>query len=634
MAKVQIKETVELLRRAANSVAGDDKVLAVTLTALRQMKLEPAANGDADSWLHTPTSSIRKGGALMDSLMKASPGHSGAEMVGALPNARKVWNDFVSAIGDKKKDNVKDFNKWLTDFYALGESGWSIIDDKCWGDAQHSWDDEGRKIIVLPSERRNGGREYRIVALDPEDIIANSYGRTESISDNIRKWFSKPMIRLTKTHAFDEYAMPLEHLRPDYLSAAAIASGLLSYTAVTDLDGKVVGLRPNNGGSGLDLAMFAPSSYLTKTYPFLLANKERQIEHVSAISNDPDEPTLCYIRNDFEEKDCPTWLKWIEDTFENPEEDGDYFKAWCGSILDAKNTGKQALYLHGFGSQGLSKVTNALLSVIGTAGAAVSGTKSFTNQFGLAKLEGKRLVVISDNKNPKIMMTEWVHNLTGGDVVDIERKGKDSHAAQLIGKLMICGNIPPEINFDETNQKNRVLYIPMKFMTDEDKAKASNWMKRDDGTFVMIGDASFGRRLVDEAEAFLGLCWKYYKKYAPNGADIIVSHNKELQMEAELMDTDSANLMRLMEAVFDFGKEYESSPSEIYDAYCSECKAYGLSDDNQYYGSRVRAFLLNSGVKFCKRKGVRKDGVFSNIPAKVVGIRVKPKGGQPMAGVV
>lgn len=105
-------------------------------------------------------------------------------------------------------------------------------------------------------------------------------------------------------------------------------------------------------------------------------------------------------------------------------------------------------------------------------------------------------------------------------------------------------------------------------------------------------------------------------------------------MEAELMDTDSANLARLMDAVFDFGKEYESSPSDIYDAYCSECKSYGLSDDNQYYGGRVRAFLLNSGVKFCKRSHRREDGVSKMVPAKVIGIRVKPKGGQPMAGVV
>lgn len=631
MPRIEIKETVEVLRNAAHLACDDDRQLATLLVALRQMKLEPAA-GSTDGWMHVPSKSVKSKKDLIGPLEKYTSGHDVFELATRLGDAREKWSEFISNISSVKRDSLNKYSSWLETFYELGQTGWSRIDDQCWGDVMHSWDDEGRKIIVVPSERKNGGLEYRIVALDPDDIVQNAYGRTESLAGNIQKFFTKPMLRLTKTHMYDDYTYSEENIQGAFLSAAAIASGLLSQRQVLDIDGKMIGLIPSAGGTGMDACSFAPSLYIEKTFPFLLQNKERQIEHISAISNNPDEPTLCYIRKDYAEGDCPTWMKWIEDTFEDPEGDGPYFMAWCGSTLDAGNTGKQACNFHGFGSQGLSKVVNALMKPFGSAATALSGSKSMTNQFGLAKLEGKRLVAICDNKNTKIMMTEWVHNLTGGDSVDIERKGKDSHAAKLVGKLLICGNCIPEINFDEQNQRNRILYIPLKRPTDADKAKLSNYMQREDGSYVMVGDSSFGQRLEDEVEAFLGVCWKYYEKLAPTRSDIVVSADKEAAMEAALTDTDTMNLQRLADEVFEFGEDYECDPSELYDAYKGEAKRFGLPEDNQYYGSRVKAFLVNNGLILTKRTTKREHGAIVHVPPRAIGVR--PKSGCTADGVV
>ena len=628
MSKITVKITQQMLLDAASKVAGDNKVLARVLVAMYGMKLEPAVNSES-AWIHKSSGSVKEGDQLgLDVKAKLKDLSFNAELVDVLTSmkeARGLWLTFISNISENQHEALNEFTVWLEKFYELGATRWSEVDDKCWGDVMHSWDDEGRKIIVVPSERRNGGREYRVVALDPDDIISNAYGRTESLAERVTEHFTRNMVKATKTHLYDEKTYPVNAIDGKYLSAAAIDCGILTHTLVTNVDGKAVGLRLAPGGDGLDNKMLTPAAYLKRTYVNLVMNKNRQIDHISAISNDPSEPTLCYVRNDYAEADCPTWMKWISESFEDPTEDKDYFMAWCGSLLDAKNTGKQALYLHGFGSMGLSKVTGALSRVLGSAAAAVSGSKSMTNQFGLAKLEGKRLVVVSDNKNTKILMTEWVHNLTGGDIVDIERKGRDSHAAKLIGKLLICGNVAPEINFDEQNQKHRCLYIPMKFLTDEDKAKMSNYRQRNDGSWVMVGDASFGEKLADEAEAFLGCCWKVYEKYAPTRADIIVSADKEALMEGALTDTDTASLQKLMDDCFDFGygEDYEMDPNEVLETYRTEAKMYGLSDDNQYFGSRVKAFLLNNGVQWLQRKSKKVNGKVVHEQAKVVGMRAK-----------
>lgn len=629
MAKLAVKITQAQLLEAATKIAEDNKVLARVLVVLHQMRLEPAVNSDT-AWIHKPSGSVKDGDKLgLEVKAKLKDLNFDADLVDvlvSLKDAKSQWEGFLDVVEGLARKALNEFTLWLETFYELGATRWSEVDDQCWGDTMHSWDDEGRKIIVVPSERRNGGKEYKVVALDPNDIISNAYGRTESLADNVNKYFTKNMVKATKTHLYDEKTYPVDKITGKYLSAAAIDSGILAHTLVTNnLDGKAIGLRLAPGGDGLDNKMLTPAAYLKRTFVNLIANKDRQIEHISAISNDPEEPTLCYVRKDYTVAECPTWMKWIEESFKNPNEDKDYFMAWCGSLLDAKNTGKQACYIHGFGNMGASKVSGALSKVLGSAATAISGSKSMTNQFGTAKLEGKRLVVVADNKNTKILMTEWVHNLTGGDIVDVERKGKDSHAAKLIGKLLICGNVPPEINFDEQNQKSRCLYIPLKRLKDSDKAKMSNYRQREDGSYIMVGDASFGQRLEDEAEAFLGACWAVYERLAPTRADILISADKEAAMEAELTDTETFNIARLMDTCFEFGEddEFTAAPDEVYETYKSEAKMYGLSEDNSFYGGRIKAYLLNRGVEFVSRKAKRVDGKVTQIPAHLRGIRIK-----------
>ena len=620
-----VKVTQDMLNKAATAVSKDNKVLARVLVVLHSMKCEPAINSET-AWVNKVSGTIKEGddlavtvkGKLIEMGFQADL----SSVLDSLSEGKKCWEDFLDAISRSQKESVNQYTEWLERFYEFGMTRWSEVDDLCWGDVMHSWDEEGRKILVMPSERRNGGKEYRIVALDPEDIISNSYGRSESLQESVTAHFTRNMIKATKTHIFDEHTYKVEAINGKYLSAAAIDSGLITYTVVHNLEGKAVGLQLCAGGDGLDNKMLTANAYLRRTYTNLLANKNRQIDHVSAISNDPNEPTLCYIRNDYTEGDCPTWLKWISETFKNPKTDGPYFMAWMGSLIDAENRGKQTLYMHGFGSQGLSKVVEAASSVLGTACTAVSGSKSMGNQFGMAKLEGKRLVVVADNKNTKILMTEWVHNLTGGDIVDVERKGKDSHAARLMGKLWICGNVAPEVNFDEQNQRNRVLYIPLKRMTDEDKAKASNYMKREDGTFVMVGDSEFPKKLKAEVEAFLSLCYKYYLQYAPTRSDIVVSSEKESEMEAALCDADTMCLKHILDKILEFGDDFECDPNELYEEFRIAAKDSGISDSNQYFGSRVKSYLHNLGVDFVRPK-VKVEGVWKHGKTMVKGARLK-----------
>ena len=599
----KVKITEKMLMDAGRNVLGGNHLAVSVMAQVIDMKYSPIGES---SWKHLPSNSRKSGNDVILKLSERPElrGNDLGALSDALNEVRAKWTDILEELKHQKTELTNEFSEWVEKFERLGSDDWSAVDDRCWGEVRHSWDEAGNKIIVVPSRRERGGQEYRIISMDPKDIEENSYS-SEGLQATIKANFTDPMVKETKTHGYDDYAYPESLIDGQHLSAAAIASGLLTHTGVRDLDGQLCGIRLAAGPQGVAGRM-TPPAYISYTTPALLRNRAREIPKISSVSNDPDEPTLCYLRKDYEKGACPTWISWMNN-FENPKVQAPIFMAWIGSILDAENTGKQSVYIHSFGNNGNSKVCNALASVLGGAFTAIDGSKSMGNQFWAAKLEGRRLVAIADNKNPKIYMTGWVHNLTGGDSVEVERKGRDSHTSRLFGKLLVFGNIAPEINTDEDNQKSRIIYIPVRRLSNEEKAHMGNYVKREDGSFQMVGDSEFPKKLEAEVEAFLALCSIYYKKLAPNRSDILLPAEYEDDTCGRLQDAESLNLDTCFGENFEFSPEFSTDPKEMFNAYRSVAKDYGLPDTSEFYGCRVKAYLHNRGVDL-KRPKVRDDG--------------------------
>jgi hypothetical protein len=325
------------------------------------------------------------------------------------------------------------------------------------------------------------------------------------------------------------------------------------------------------------------------------------------MSNEASTPCYLYIPFTGQEGDWSEWDLWMTETFVKPSAK-QAFMGWVGALLDAKNTGKQALWLHGRGNDGKTQIGKCLCEFFGPAAVALNGF-SMKTQFGAAKLENKRLVVFSDAKNQKLLQTEWAHLLTGSDQTDVERKGKNSYSATLSGKLMVMCNFPAEIKTDETNQTVRLLYIRCRKRSDEEALAKGLAVRNDDGDVVFVGSSEWIHRLRAQMPAFFNACFEVYQDVAPTRSNIVISRELRVDMESMCADPVSENIAAICDRVF----ERSNDPSEFLkrtDAI-SALRAieneFGLKVNHTFTLSEINSYLYNAfGAE--KVKGKVGDG--------------------------
>lgn len=216
-------------------------------------------------------------------------------------------------------------------------------------------------------------------------------------------------------------------------------------------------------------------------------------------SQDPDEYTFRRLPFDPAEGPIPAWKE-----FEDRLADAQVWRAFVWSIFEAKNEGRQTMWLTGEGEDGKSRVLKVLSDAMGSNGcAALTGAALKEPRFLAATCYGKRLVVYADCKNPRFLMSEFLRNLSSGDAVAIERKGKDAFTGTLMAKVIVASNPMPEI----TSQKadlSRLILMPVAPSPVKD-------------------DATWPQRLVEELPAYLYACREAYGVLCPGHGKITLS---------------------------------------------------------------------------------------------------------------
>lgn len=204
------------------------------------------------------------------------------------------------------------------------------------------------------------------------------------------------------------------------------------------------------------------------------------------------DPGPCFQRLPFnlQEGETPAWDEFVS-RLSSPET----FKAFVWTGFEKKNKGRQVLWIKGDGEDGKSTVLSVLLAAVGAAGTTVNDA-TFTDRFGMATMDGKRFAVIPDCKNPKLLMQEKLRNVTSGDNVFVERKGKDGISKKLNIKLIVGSNFYPRITGARADMSRLVLL----------EVEASK--KKD--------DPQWEHRLREELPAFLNACRESYAKLCPH----------------------------------------------------------------------------------------------------------------------
>lgn len=122
---------------------------------------------------------------------------------------------------------------------------------------------------------------------------------------------------------------------------------------------------------------------------------------------------------------------------------------------------KKALFLYGAGNTGKSQFLELLSRLIGKSNFASTELKKLEEKFGTFCILHKRLVGSPDMSFAKIVEMKIFKNLTGGDDIDFEQKGKDPITNKYNGMLLFCCNDLPKFGGDKgDNVYERMIIIP------------------------------------------------------------------------------------------------------------------------------------------------------------------------------
>lgn len=248
----------------------------------------------------------------------------------------------------------------------------------------------------------------------------------------------------------------------------------------------------------------------------------------------------------------PAWEEFL-DRCSSPED----FMAFIWSIFEPRSISRQYLYLcdpHGQG--GKTTIINTLGEIFGNAYTAINNTfvSGSAARWLLGNLYGKRLVGWPDVKNTKFCMSEILRNITSGDDVAVEFKGKPPFATRMYLKLIMASNHEPTITSGGADL-SRLIRIDLK----ENKSSKN--------------DPAWREKIKSELPHFLWACRKEYEKKCPNHGNIVLGH-KTMELIEHSAEGLEVKFDDIIERRIEFGDNYKATVSE----WVKLCKEERLTD--------------------------------------------------------
>jgi hypothetical protein len=511
----------------------------------------------------------------------------------------------------EETENDEKAPQWLQALHDWAKPMWSDVDNDIFDGLKVYTNPEGDNLLIARTGR---GHEWKVICNGSRQFEALQ-GLSSSLHPSGDTYYERiQKVIVDSIMDICVESRPNQYDHPDVFKKlpASCFQHLISY--------RTKKIRRNVNGEMKSVTKYKtvlttkkPSveAYFNFALAAFMGNVKNRIFKMSDITTDPEEDSFRFIPVPETQGEFPNWTEWMG-RFRD-DEMRECFQMWLGSLFDEKNNGKQVLWLQGSGDDGKSVVCRALEKFWGSMYQAVN-PQAMGDKHGMAYFEGKRLAVVGDNKNPKLIMTAWVHELTGGDRISVDAKGKAPRTAGNICKLMVCANCMPEIE-TERNQRSRLLLISMKQRTPDEEVKMG--LRDNEGRW--LGDGSFGPKLEAETEAFLGNCYAKYVKGVPNRSQIPISS----VAEDKILGLGSVD-MEAVEGWLETGVEekegWTTYMTEIYDAVADLDGIPKKILEDGYFKSKVKRLLTerypNAEVKKARIAGQPPRSV-------IIGIKIK-----------
>ena len=484
----------------------------------------------------------------------------------------------------------------------------------------HEQDFLYKKLILSTSVTQNENLLKAILAqvkYDSTTSIAKRYTKAwqSIISDTsmqIRRQFSG--LNSPEQETVDSAIEQIYAIITKMLPSLALNNMLrVDYYTQTTKDGEIVYTDVNIRRRGDSPKQVTVYEYLTFALSALPTMAEKEIEWPAIYSSEEGENTLCYFP-------LKTYLTqprietpaWTEFGMKYTTDEWKVFKSFMYSIFYSKNKSRQCLYQQDNGFSGKSVLQSVLVHYLGSDTTIGLQKDSLGNQFSMSKIWDKRLLLIGDNKNKRIIHTEKIHMILGGDYCDIEYKGRNSFSAKLGSKLIINGNVAPYIDGSATHERTRLILIKPT-MTKEVIEKLSakdekgNVIYDSFGNPQLLGDPNFVDNLIKEFPSFLQDCKESYDELCPSDANITLPAS---------MVEDLYSLGEEEEALYD---EVMASYFILQDGFCKKADAMKIWRENaERFGLDKSTRGYSNFIEYNKKRGVtesqkRMDGKKVNV---------------------
>lgn len=192
---------------------------------------------------------------------------------------------------------------------------------------------------------------------------------------------------------------------------------------------------------------FNPNEFNTDENIVNLKNGILKLDTMQLLPHSPEYLTTIQIPVDWDEDSIPT-PKFDEflDTLSNGDKNIQRLLMQYLGVAISNISGsrfKKALFLVGEGDTGKSQFRKLADMLVGKNNCCSTDIGTMESRFGLANLYGKRIAGNADMSFMKAAEIKIFKQLTGGDMVDIERKHKDTFSGTFNGVLWFGANRMP-----------------------------------------------------------------------------------------------------------------------------------------------------------------------------------------------
>ena len=249
--------------------------------------------------------------------------------------------------------------------------------------------------------------------------------------------------------------------------------------------------------------------------------------------------------------------QFLDEIFEKDGERIQLVKEILGYLLLEDRKIHKMYIFKGSGSNGKSVLIKIIQGMLGVKNVSTTPLKKLEGRFGLQDLEGKLVNISSENElGGKNIDTENIKAITGGDLLEVEKKNQDAFTTNISTRL--TASVNNDFYFTDSSHSilRRLLFIPFNVCFYE-KPENPEEMRPD----VMYQDNQLQQCLLGELSGIFNIAFKALQELKDN--DYVYTSSKACKKELERYIRYANPIMSFMEDELDIGADYEIDKPEL-----------------------------------------------------------------------